>query len=236
MASLVPLNGLRKRLEEVTQTFADHLWGDAGREARSYWTQRGLSPDSARYFRIGIVIDPPAKLAQFTGRLSIPYTTMSGVTSMRFRAIDGSEPKYLGLPGVPSARPFNVTALSRREDFVCITEGELDAVAAHQAGLPAVGIPGVTNWRPYFRHLFLGYRKVYVLQDTDKPQKRVDCQDCPPERGCQGHTPPGQRFAESVANQIQNAEVVTIPGPPGADVNSFLKEHGEAELRKLVTA
>lgn len=233
MTSLVPLPSLRRRLEEVTDDFHEALLGPEGEPALTYWTNRGLSKASALSFRIGVVTDPPKPLERYTGRLSIPYITRAGVTTIRFRAIDGGEPKYLGMRDIPSARIFNPAALSRREDFVCITEGELDAVAASQAGLPAVGIPGVSNWRPFFRHCFQGYRRVYILQDTDKPRVLKDCGDCDGE--CRGHTPPGQKFAEAVAAQVERSKVITIPGPPGSDVNSFLQEHGEAELRKLVT-
>lgn len=195
---------------------------------------RGLSKDSARSFQIGVVTDPPKPLEKYVGRLAIPYLTPAGVTAIRFRSLDGSEPKYLGLQGIPSARLFNVAALRCREDYVCITEGELDAVAASQAGLPAVGVAGVSNWRPFFRHCLAEFQRVYILQDTDKPQRKTDCQECPPS-GCLGHTPPGQKFAEAVAAEVPGARIITIPGPPGSDVNSFLSEHGEAELKRLVT-
>ncbi|MEV6638063.1 toprim domain-containing protein [Actinoplanes sp. NPDC051470] len=179
---------------------------------------RGLSKDSVQSFLLGYVANPLAGHEQYAGKIAIPYYTRSGFISMRFRLlpemVDGEPrpaegPKYLSAPG-DMPRLFNPEDLNRREPFVCICEGEMDAITANQAGLPAIGIAGVNGWREYFARCFKGYNAVYVLCDNDDKGQ-------------------GASFGEKVAAQIQNSRVVLMPS--GHDVNSFVKSEGPEALR-----
>jgi DNA primase len=109
-----------------------------------------------------------------------------------------------------SPKLFNPAALLRDTDFICVTEGEIDAISAEQAGMPTVGIPGATQWVGWYSRLFKGYKTVYFLQDDDKA---------------------GQEMAENWASEIANVKVIVMPS---GDVNSTLVDLGEDQLRALI--
>jgi DNA primase len=129
---------------------------------------------------------------------------------MRFRKLDGSKPKYLTTPG-DKPRLYNTHALTLSSPDMSITEGELDAVSAELAGVPAVGVPGAQMWKPYFRELFCGYRNVNIFADGDEA---------------------GLAFAQQVAKTLTNARIILLPD--GEDVNSLvLKQGRQALLERL---
>lgn len=221
LTTLVPSNSSKEFLGSATTEYAAALMTSEGRAAVEYLASRGLSKDSATSFRLGYVANPLPGHETYIGKIALPYLTRSGVVSIRFRTlpdiVDGvpqpiSGPKYVHVFG-DTPRIYNPSDLCRRESYVCICEGELDAISAHQAGLPAAGIAGVNGWRDYFARCFVGYEAVYILADND-------------DKG-QGAT-----FGEKLAAQIQNARVVLMS--PGHDVNSTLVTEGaDALLAKL---
>lgn len=201
-----PLSPEQKRsLEEATREYEQHrsLVDD-------YLAARGFDPASAATHRLGFVRSPVQGHEQYAGRLAIPYIGPKGnVYGLRFRAVDDSEPKYLGLPGVET-RLFNLRALSEATDFVVICEGELDAVSCTQAGVPAVGVPGVDSWKAHHRRLFDGF-DVLVVGDNDKA---------------------GRGFVKKMLNDIHSARPVIL-GPDVNDVNDLLREGGTDAVREL---
>jgi DNA primase len=129
--------------------------------------------------------------------------------TVRFRRLgDGDGPKYRSVPGDPP-RIFNANALLVPSDHIAICEGEFDAIAANEAGIPAIGIAGVSAWKDYFARCFKGYKAVYILADHDDKGQ-------------------GLEFAEKVAAQISNARI--SPMPEGHDVNSFVMAEGPDAL------
>lgn len=145
--------------------------------------------------------------------IAVPYLTRAGVVTIRFRRLgDGDGPKYRSVPGDPP-RIFNPAALLIPSDHIAICEGEFDAIAATLAGIPAIGVGGVSAWKSYFSRCFKGYRAVYILADQDDKGQ-------------------GMEFAEKVAEQITNARI--SPMSAGHDVNSFVLANGrEALLTQL---
>lgn len=127
--------------------------------------------------------------------------------SIRFRRLDDGKPKYQTVAG-DQAWLFNTPTLISHSPVVAITEGEIDAITAQLCGIPAVGVPGVQTWQPYYRELFLGYREVFILADGDEP---------------------GQEFAEKLKRQLPNAKIIAMP--PGMDVNSLVLEQGIEALK-----
>lgn len=166
-------------------------------------------------FRLGYVDDPFHGHEMYRGMLAIPYVRWSqdhgwSVVSIRFRRIGDEGPKYQTQAG-DRPRLYNTMALLKQTPIVAITEGELDAITAQLCGIPAVGVPGATSWKPHFREPFLGYREVLILADGDEP---------------------GMKFAHAVSKGLHNAKVV--PMPPGEDVNSLVINRGkEALLERL---
>lgn len=175
--------------------------------------QRGLFPSNpgVEKFRLGYVAECLAGHEQYRGHLAIPYLRKHPehgwfVVSIRFRRLDDGKPKYRTVAG-DQTWLYNTPALIGHSPVVAITEGEIDAITAQLCGIPAVGVPGVQTWQPYYRELFLGYRDVYVLADGDEP---------------------GIEFAEKLKRQLPNAKV--IPMPTGQDVNKLVIERGPAAL------
>ncbi|GAB3847397.1 hypothetical protein GCM10029963_28810 [Micromonospora andamanensis] len=220
---------------EATETYYQSLKENP--DAVEYLKSRGLSGANVQYFRLGYVANPLPGHERYAGRISIPYVTRSGVTDIRFRAlptlIDGEwqnpvGAKMLSAPGAPP-RLYNTQDLDRREPFICICEGEPDTWIAHQAGLPAVGVPGIDNWSEWWGRCFKGYSTVYVLAHNDALKKRNGCRPCAAEghEECQGHNV-GSDFADKLAAQIPNARAVLMP--PGHDVNSFVQAEGAEAL------
>lgn len=181
--------------------------------AGAYLVSRGLFPSNpgVEKFRLGYVAEPLAGHEQYRGMLAIPYLRKHPehgwfVVSIRFRRLDGSKPKYLTVAG-DQPWLYNTAALIGHSPVVAITEGEIDAITAQLCGIPAVGVPGVQTWQPYYRELFLGYRDVYVLADGDEP---------------------GLEFAAKLQRTLPNAKV--IPMPSGMDVNALVIERGKQAL------
>jgi len=170
---------------------------------------------------IGVVGDPLPGHEQYRGRLCIPFLSPSGVVALRFRALDDSPAKYLSLPGaIP--RLYGVAALHTGLPYVAITEGEFDALALTQAGLPAVGVPGANSWQKHYPRCFADFSTVYVITDNDV--KHDEEGKLLPN--------PGQQLAQKIAKSVKNA-VVIVP-PENVDVSEWLLRDGrEAVLARI---
>lgn len=202
----VPSDSLRAYLEKSSTQYHDQLSPDVS----AYLATRGLDEGAMTRFRLGAVVDPLPGHEQYTGCLSIPYLTPSGsVTSVRFRNLSGSGPKYMTVAG-DKPRLFNTEALERGTRGICVTEGEIDAITADMCGLPTIGVPGASSWQPVWARLIGQYDFVYTLSDDDEP---------------------GQEFAHKIGRASDNARNVVMTG---GDVNTFFLEHGAEELRRKV--
>ena len=126
--------------------------------AEDYLLARGLTIGQATRMGLGVVQEPLTGHEQYRGRLSIPYVTKAGVVDLRFRSLDPAiEPKYMGLTGA-TTHLYNVGALFKAASFIEICEGELDTITMDCAvGVPAVGVPGVNNWKPHYTRLFADF-------------------------------------------------------------------------------
>ena len=185
--------------------------------AAEHLAKRGLGQDQVKPFLLGYVAEPLPEHTPYKGMLAIPYLRRNGhnilsVVSMRFRCIEDHEHqghgKYNTVPG-DTGRLFNTIDIVENDQTIAICEGEMDAIAAHVAGIAAVGIPGAQIWKPYFTEPFIGFETVWVLADGD---------------------PAGRSFGNTVAKKITNALVV--PFPEGHDVNSFIVTYGVQALKE----
>ena len=150
----------------------------------------------------------------YKGRLAIPYISKcpvkgTTVTTITFRALQESNKKYLKYPGHHD-RIYNPGALLLDTDYICICEGEIDCISASQAGIAAIGVPGVNAWAPWMRRAVKGYKTVYILQDNDEA---------------------GEQFTKKLAETVRN--VKAIPMVDG-DVNATLVSKGEEYLREQI--
>lgn len=193
------LSGSRK--EYLTKA-AKH-YHNALPEAEAYLEGRGLTLEQATKVRLGVVQEPLTGHEQYVGRLAIPYLTRSGVVDIRFRSMDSSEPKYLGLPGA-TTHLYNVSAFFRAAGTIAICEGEIDAMTLDLAvGIPAVGVPGVNNWKAHYSRLLQDFDKVFLFADGDNA---------------------GSDFGKFLAKELSNLTVVSMPD--SEDVNSMYRKNG----------
>ena len=192
----------RKFLEEATLRYMQNV-----SQAEEYLASRGISMDAAVRECLGVVVEPMEGHERRVGRLCIPYITDSGPVAMTFRCIKDhdckSQPnhsKYLKPKGEES-RLYGVRSFDEAEDFLCVAEGEFDALTLRAIGLPAIGVPGAKNWKKHWTSILQDFSRVYIFSDGDTA---------------------GQDFAERVMLEYDRS--VNIPMPDGEDVNSaYLK-------------
>lgn len=201
-----PSDSTRKLLNEAVDRYQDQLMGSVG---QTYLHDRGLSNETIENFRLGFVADPLDEHRHLKGRITIPYLTQSGAVSMRFREVPpmDSGAKYKGWAGISAKLLFNVSDLWTI-DTVYITEGEIDCMTAHQAGLRSVGVAGVSNWDKNWWRVFRN-RSVVILADNDDKGQ-------------------GAGMAEEIMESIRDSRVVMMPS--GHDVSSFVQENGPQAL------
>jgi DNA primase len=197
--------------EQAVTRYQSDLAADTA--AQVYLKTRGLlSPEAAR-FRLGLVTSPLAGDEQYRGRLAIPYLTPAGPVNIRFRCAQQHEcdghPKYLSREGA-GTNLFNVLDLKKDSPFICVAEGEIDAMSLSLAGLPAVGVPGVDTWQKHFSRCLEDFEVIYAFGDGDKA---------------------GSKFSNFLARETRARP---IRMPPGEDCNSIFVKGGADALRGLL--
>jgi hypothetical protein len=113
----------------------------------------------------------------FTGRpaVRIPYFGPGGEElAVRFRiAHDGDRFRWK-----TGSKPFlyglNRIADARNKRYVVLVEGESDVHTLWHHGIPAIGLPGATNWREdRDAHCFDGIETIYIVIEADKGGQSV---------------------------------------------------------------
>ena len=183
-----------------------------------YLAGRGISRDVAKRFELGTVLDPINGHEEYEGWLSIPYlTAMGSCVSVKFRRLDDGKPKY-GQPAGQKQHLYNVSDVLTQSPRIVVCEGELDAVVVSGViGIPAVGVPGVTAWKPHFPKLFTGYDTIYIVGDNDDKADGAN---------------PGQEFSKRVQSEVSGGVIVTLP--PGMDINEFYLTNGKEATENLL--
>lgn len=183
-----------------------------------YLEGRGISEDSARAFSLGTVVDPHPGHEQFEGWLSIPYVSALGIYQcVKFRRLDDGKPKY-GQPIGQKLHIYNVADCLADSGYIAVCEGELDAIVmSAEVGIPAVGIPGVAAWKPYYSKLFGGFDSVFILGDNDDKEDGTN---------------PGAEFSRRVATEVINSQIVQLP--LGMDLNEYYLANGAEAVKELL--
>ena len=100
----------------------------------------------------------------------IPYPDEEGqVVGVRFRvSLDGTE-KFRWRSG-DKPRPYGLRLLeeARKAGYVVLVEGESDCHTLWCHEIPALGIPGASNWRDEWATYLDGIGKVYVVIEPDQ--------------------------------------------------------------------
>jgi DNA primase len=185
-------------LDKATTKYAESI-----SQAEGYLKSRGIPLEVARLVSLGVVAEPEVGHEAFTGRLSIPYITKTGVVDLRFRSLNPAvEPKYMGMTGAET-KMYNVLDVERAGDFIGVCEGEIDTLTISRCvGIPCVGVPGANSWKKHYTRLLADFERVFVFADGDQP---------------------GTEFARSLARELP---VTIIQLPDGQDVNSMFVQEG----------
>ena len=213
------LSPSRKRyLELASKTYHNQL--GAGKLAGSlpsgvldYFNSHALTWPILGKYRIGYVVAPLPGDERFTGTLSIPYLSRSGVVSLKFRSLTISSGKYAQASG-QRGRLYNTNSYFDAGTTIGISEGEIDAVSATEhLGLPTMGVPGAQGWQDSWKIVLRDFTMVFVFADGDQA---------------------GKQFAYDVADTVGwRARVVECPD--GEDVSSMCASGRAAELQALMT-
>lgn len=198
----------------------------ASTSAQAYLLGRGIGPETAATFRLGVVDHPLLGHEQFRGRLCIPYLTPSGVVTFTFRClrnhvckdtvlfVAGDKEhrcrKYMAPEGEERTL-FNVNAFKAEGDVIYVCEGEMDAITLTVCGFPAIAIPGVKQWKPHFTRCFADYQdggQIYCVADGDDA---------------------GRQLSRFLAAEIKARPVRP---PRGEDCNSIYVQGGEDGIRR----
>jgi DNA primase len=178
-------------------------------QAEDYLASRGITKEVARLARLGVVEEPEPGHEQYTGRLSIPYITKTGVVDLRFRSLNPAvEPKYMGMVG-SDTRMYNVLDIEYAGDWIGVCEGELDTLTMSKlVGVPCVGVPGANSWKKHYTRLLADFERVFVFADGDAP---------------------GREFAASLTRELP---VTTVSFGDGEDVNSAYTKYGAQFIKE----
>lgn len=177
--------------------------------AYDYLKNRGITQEAARLARFGVVAEPEVGHEAFTGRLSIPYITKTGVVDLRFRSLNPAvEPKYMSMTGAET-KMYNVLDIDRAGDWIGVCEGELDTITLSTCvGIPCVGVPGANSWKKHYTRLLADFERVFIFADGDQP---------------------GTEFARSLARELP---VTIVQFSDGEDVNSAYVKYGADYIRE----
>jgi len=201
----------RQFLLQATQRYAASI-----EIATNYLASRQLSVEEASIFHLGVVDEPLPGHEPYKGRLAIPYITPSGVVDIRFRGMNGEDPKYMGLVGAKTTM-FNTQACFVADKYICVTEGEFDCIMMTvKTNHPTVGIPGANNWKPHYVKILDDFDVVIVLADGDAA---------------------GLEFGKKISRELGSVNIISMPD--GEDVNSMMIKQGsewlDERIRECVT-
>jgi len=197
----------RQYLQRATQQYATTI-----EQATDYLQTRGLLVEEVGRFLLGVVTNPLPGHEAFINRLAIPYMTASGVVDIRFRAMNGEEPKYMGMQGVKTTI-YNTPAFFIDSKYICITEGEIDCLTISvKTKHPTIGIPGANSWKSHYSKILDDYETVIVLADGDNA---------------------GSEFAKKIAREVPGTKILSLP--EGEDVNSIFVQQGKDWLNERIS-
>ena len=205
--------------DATLKRYESAMHGDDGWSALPHLNfNRGISTESVKRFRLGLVKDPYPGHGRYDGFLCIPYLDADGLPlTFRFRCLDNHackdhhHGKYNSLPHDP-ARMFNVGSIHKADDVINVTEGELDAIILEQCGLRAVAIPGASSFRPHHKIMLSGFSRVVVWADPDDA---------------------GAEMLSKVMSSLNSAKPARLSI---GDVNETFAECGEGEILRLFEA
>lgn len=202
--------------------------GSAGKGAASYLSARGISPELAAKYHLGVVDGSSADHLDYQGMICLPYQTkLGGVVSLKFRQAHNctDECRHAKYISPYPTRLYNTLAFERADElgYIGISEGEFDAqILDGILGIPTVAVPGVDVWRNHaeWPSLFAGY-KVLFFPDADEDRTGPDGKV----------RNPGRDLADKIKHDLPETSIVPLPG---ADANDAYLAQGAESLRRII--
>jgi len=203
--------------------------------SRTETSTKTLEPPSSppEYLRArGIVDDAVIRAARIyfdDGRVVFPWIDAEGAQVYSTgRATNGAQPRYKHTPGPRPALFATPAAWQSRR--VVLVEGQLDAIAAEQAGTPAFATSG-SNLSDAGAEILAQKDQVILVVDqdeagahwrteiTDKLKGRVAIAEAPLPEGCKDLADVAARAVQLIRDpgedvaDVLDAAIVTFPGP-----------------------
>jgi len=107
--------------------------------------------------------------------VEIPYADRDGeLLTNRYRIAVGGDDKFRWKKGSTTTL-YGLHKLEEAEKagYILLVEGESDCHVAWYRGLPAVGVPGVDNWRDEWAEHLNGISKIFVVVEPDEAGKKL---------------------------------------------------------------
>jgi putative DNA primase/helicase len=107
--------------------------------------------------------------------VEIPYADRDGeLLTNRYRIAVGGDDKFRWQKGSTTTL-YGLHKLEEAEKagYVLLVEGESDCHTAWYRGLPAVGVPGVDNWKDDWAEHLTGISKIFVVVEPDEAGKKL---------------------------------------------------------------
>jgi hypothetical protein len=107
--------------------------------------------------------------------VEIPYADRDGeLLTTRYRIAVGGDDKFRWEKGSTTTL-YGLHKLEEAEKagYVLVVEGESDCHTAWYRGLPAVGVPGVDNWKDKWAEHLNGISKLFVVVEPDEAGKKL---------------------------------------------------------------
>jgi DNA primase len=204
----------REELEKAATQYGAAM---AGSHAAEYLAGRGLSEETVRTHRIGVVADAMPGHSKYGGMLAIPYLAIKGYpVALRFRCMEehnhreNSHGKYNSMPHDPP-RLYNSRIIPTTGAEIHVTEGEFDALILNQLGMPAVAIAGANTFPPRHRILLQGFSQVWLWGDGDDS---------------------GAEMNSKIGRSLRQARAIAVP--KGKDVNALYLDGGPILINQLL--
>lgn len=218
----LPSDELKAFFEQAASQYQRDLAADTN--AQAYLTSRGIGPQAAATFRLGVLRSPLLGHEQFRNRLAIPYITPHGIVTFTFRCLAGhvckdtvigetkeGKPRYCPKYRAPEGMErtlYNVLDFKKDSDTIYVCEGEMDAISLSLSGFAAIAVPGVHQWKPHFTRCFQDYTSVFVVADGDEA---------------------GYRLGAFLSTEIKAR---AVRPPKGEDVNSIYSKGGAPAVQQ----
>ena len=132
----------------------------------------------AKYTALPITFLKKIGLSEWNGSVRIPYFNTDGIeAAVRFRHSIGGPNKSTWKRGTKTLL-YGVGFLDQYRkgpyDWIILVEGESDTQTLIHHNIPALGLPGATNWKEdRDASLFDGFKKIYVVIEPDQGGEAV---------------------------------------------------------------